>query len=261
MAIKLSDYSNSALLTKGQVRFNQGSESFQVGVYQNQRQRFTVTAVDDETASMSITDVAGNIYSYSYTGTGAETAAEIRDALLALIQADDSLSAIAYAEANSTANIDIIVKRKGASVSISGLAGAGSLTTVTEPVSGSAIPAGRIVVRNDTDLQVMQLPDSGSVTADFLGVVIRKHAYSVTDNNEDVSVPVGAHGEVMYRGEICIEVDSAVSAGGLVYVRINNGTLGIARADVDGGDAVLLSNAKFLNNGSAGDIVAIRLNN
>ena len=258
--IKLSDYSNDAVRNAGQVMLMERSESFQVGGYANQVLSFTVTAVDDNVASFKVTDEAGNVYSFSVTGSLADTAADIRDALLTVVQADKSFGIIATAEAAATSDIKLTVAQKGRVLAVSSLVGAGSLSEDTDPTFGSPIPAGRVVVRNSADSQVMELPSSGSVSADLLGVVIRKHAYSVADNNDDLQIPVACHGEVMYRGEILVEVDSNVSAGGAVYVRVNNGKLGIARADADGGDAVLLDSARFIKDCVAGDYAQIRIN-
>ena len=258
--IRLADYSNDAIRVAGQLRKMEGSESFQVGIIQRQVQRFTVTAVDDEALSLTITDAVGNVYSFSYEGVPTDTAADNRDGLLAVIQADASFSAIASAQANGVANIDITTLNRGSSLTIGNLVGAGTLLEVTAPRVGTPIPAGRAVVRNAVDTQVMQLPGAGSVSADLLGIVIRKHAYPTANNNDAVSVPIGEHGEVMFRGEVYVEVDSAVVAGGNVFIRVANGVLGIARADNAGGDAVQLLNAKFIQAGGIGDVVAIRIN-
>ena len=260
MAIRLNDYSNAAIRVEGQVRKMEGSESFQVGQYNNQVQRFTVTAVDDNALSVSFIDTAGNIYNFSYTGVATDTAADNRDGLLAVIQADASFAAIATAAANGVANIDITTSIAGSSITVGGLVGAGTLLQITAPITGAPIPAGRAVVRSATDDQVIALPNAGSAAGDLLGIVIRKHAYSTAGNNNAVSVPVGSHGEVMYRGEIYVEVDQDVTAGGNVFIRVDGGVLGIARADVDGGDAVQLPGAVFIQSGAAGDIVAIRVN-
>lgn len=260
MAIKLSDYSNDPVKANGQVRKNEGSESFQVGGYAQQVQSFTVTATGASTASLVVTDEVGNVYSFSHTGTGGDSAVDIRDALLLEIQGNVSFSAIASAASAATADIAITALNKGKSLVISSLVGAGSLSEDTAPESGSAIVAGRAVVRNASDNQHMELPGASSVSADLLGIVIRKHAYRVTDNNADLSVPVGSHGEVLYRGEVLVEVDDTVAPDDPVYIRKASGTLGIARNDDASGDAILLAGAKFIEAGVSGDYVAIRVN-
>ena len=361
MPIRISDYQNAPSKLSGQLRSMKGSESFQVGVYQQQIQSLTVTAVLDASAGFVVTDSVGNVSSFSVTGSaidvaatgtitgsvgvldfeadtsgdsgnliqviladtatagsetisvvgsvitvgiesGVSTAAQIkaaidadvdaaalvdtvattagamesdsvtlsggdyfsavdmRDALLAVIQADKGFSALVKSEAAATSDIKLTVLNKGQDVVISSLVGAGSLSEDQASSSGSNLPVGRAVVRNSSDSQVMELPGAGSVSADLLGVTVRKHAYNVPSNNAEMIIPLGSFGEVLYQGELYVEIDDAVVAGDPVYARVANGTLGIFRNDADGGDAVLLASAKFIEAGSSGDVVAIRVN-
>jgi hypothetical protein len=359
MPIQLADYSNSPSKKNGQVVLMEKNASFQAGGYRQQVQSFTVTAEDDETASLVVTDAKGDAYSFSYTGTessaslaiqgsvgkitltavtagvagnlvsiiladtatagsetisvssnqitvgiesgvstaaqiktaiegnggsaalvtvvadtagameaisedflegGEMTSVQIRNGLLALMQADAQFSSSVKSAAASTADIQLTVLSEGEDCVVSSLVGAGSLSEDTASTFGAAVIAGRAVVRSSSDAQAMELPGSGSASADLIGIVVRKQAYSVSANNVVCQVPLGEFGEVMKRGEIYVEVDDTVAAGDDVYIRKANGTLGIARNDSASGDAIQLSASKFLEAGVSGDYVRIEIN-
>jgi hypothetical protein len=100
-------------------------------------------------------------------------------------------------------------------------------------VAEGALRPGQFVVRG-TDPGKEVAPPSDSDTV-FYGVTIRSNSAI------SAGTPDGKVVDVLQAGHIAVEVENAVTAGGLVYVRTTAGVgeeLGAVRGNEDDGDAV-----------------------
>lgn len=121
-------------------------------------------------------------------------------------------------------------------------------------VAQVALKPGVFVVRGTDPNKQVTLPSDAATH--FYGVTIRSQV------NITAETPIGGVVDVAkatLNGRVAVEVEDAVTAGGLVYVRTTAGvgeSLGAARSDADGGDAVATPWV-FTESGGAGSFVWI----
>lgn len=101
--------------------------------------------------------------------------------------------------------------------------------------------------------------DSGVTLADFEGVALydaSEEPYLTTPAASAAEYGDGDTIPVLYKGSVWVETEDACSAGDPVYVRIGAGSggsqLGAFRNDDDTSTAVLVTNARFARDSSAG---------
>lgn len=129
--------------------------------------------------------------------------------------------------------------------------------------AGEALPeAGLWVGRGSgDDADEITLPDAqGEVDAHERGGIVM---FSATERDasgnlysEDDPVPV------ILAGDVWVEVEDAVTAGGDVFVRVTAGggeQQGAFRSDGDGGDAFALPNATYITSAGIGGLAIVRL--
>lgn len=128
----------------------------------------------------------------------------------------------------------------------------------------SKVPFGLAVTQGTADDQ-FELPDaSGDL---ILGVLVRSDDQKLYDQSGAAGVDADCMGSVMSQGVVYVEVEDAVVAGAKPFVRFSAGAtltqLGSFRSDNGdeaGAKAVVLNGARFLDSGSAGDLVRIEIN-
>lgn len=110
-------------------------------------------------------------------------------------------------------------------------------------------------------------------TDNLAGIVIHSHDYERTFTLPDGTVAgeldstglvVGAEMAVLTRGTIWVKVQTAVVAGGAVYVAYNNTgatytAAGQMGTTAEGGHAVAITNAKWMSSAAAGGFAKLRL--
>jgi hypothetical protein len=138
-------------------------------------------------------------------------------------------------------------------------------TTVVQLPGGTNIPLGVVVVQGANDDEAT-LPTGTSVAADALGISIRNTSTDVnTGVPTDVDgLPAGNVISTLRGGVVAVEVEDAVTANAACFFRIQNAgageRIGGLRSDVDGGDAVALTDAVFKTTTAAGGIAKVKIN-
>lgn len=118
-----------------------------------------------------------------------------------------------------------------------------------------AFDFGYLVVQG-TDDDEAKLPTTSGQKP--IGIVVRD--MSVRDEAAANDVLAGETCTVLRQGEITVQVEGAVTAGGAVFFRHTGGGEGRLRADADSGDAEALVGAKFLTSASAGGLARVAIN-
>lgn len=138
---------------------------------------------------------------------------------------------------------------------------------IVSKLAQADIPFGRFVTRHTAgDDDQVRLPAlTGEVTATGVG-------FAIADTSKESPVIGGSGGlhaateavPVMKRGRIVLVPEDAVTAGDGVFVRFTDGggalTIGRVRSDVDGGEAVALPGATFVEDAGAGELCVVDLN-
>lgn len=126
--------------------------------------------------------------------------------------------------------------------------------------TGATIPYGLGVVSDGEDGAA--LPTNDTVPADFIGVVMYEVNRAQADGDV-AGIPQDYDGSVITHGVVWVEVLDTVAKDAPVYLRVGStGTgkfSGVAGTDGDPDEGQLISGAKFLTGGDAGDLVKISL--
>jgi len=119
-----------------------------------------------------------------------------------------------------------------------------------------------VVVGTDPERQVL-LPTGA---ANLLGVVVHSHAAEVGSDDLNL-VNLNDTINVLHEGRIFVELEtgspSVVAMTTGVFVRVANAGagegIGRFRGDVDGGDALTVTGARWITSGAAGDVVVLEI--
>ena len=202
----------------------------------------------------------------SFTSGGAATAANVRDGIIAAIQAiAGALALVTPTASGNNVRLTEVAPAAGA-VTIAGADGSTTITPVAAHVSSQPLPPGIAVAKGgsgDQDLRLM------SVTGDqILGVVL----YSPQAIQEDVfgvgsNVLYGPNSivPVMTRGAVWVMVEESVTPLSPVFVRFSprgvNVQVGGFRASADAGpNAVAWPLATYRSTASAGQLARLEIN-
>ncbi len=125
------------------------------------------------------------------------------------------------------------------------------------------IPYGRFVSRDVDYPERCHLPAAAVQITNVgknAGITVRNHEH---ENGDGEGYQVDDQVECVSQGVVFVKVEEAVDISDDVYVRHTASSteeLGVFRTDADGSDAAQLSNARFLESGSAGDIIRLQIN-
>ncbi len=136
----------------------------------------------------------------------------------------------------------------------------GQLKNIRSAVASVAIPFGRFVARGASD-GIVKLPTAtGEVTATGMGVAVRVQD-DVANASDVLQYEIGRNVAVMDFGVFYGLLDEDVATGANVFVRYAAGGAGQGTfGDTTGtSERVALPGAYFLQGGTAGQIVPIRI--
>lgn len=126
--------------------------------------------------------------------------------------------------------------------------------------TGATIAYGLGVVSDGED--GAKLPTNTSTGAEFIGVVMYETNRAQADGAV-AGIPQDRDGSVITQGVVWVEVLDTVAKDAPVYLRVGatgNGKFsGVAGTDGGADEGQLITNAKFLTGGDAGDLVKISL--
>lgn len=220
--------------------------------------------------------VDGHVVHYAAQGTVAETES---DAFLALIQADDYVSALVTAAEGTGAAITLTAVTAGVPFVVSfsnrnlgGTPGTGTIagSATTANVTGNPVPFGRALAEGSSD-NVAALPSvTGFV---FAGVSVNRAKSRPRDNSASIPVTGDATWKasesmpVLRKGRIWVIPEDAVTKNTSgVYVRFTQGasanqTVGRFRGSADSGKTdQITSGARWLTSASAGQLALLEIN-
>jgi hypothetical protein len=198
--------------------------------------------------------------SIALTCTALETAGDAMDELLNIVVVSKTATTVVLSFIHPGDDWDISYPSNPNS-NMSGV--------TTQAAGGTDIPVGVAVVAasnpgDDDNGLFCALPSGSSVDANFIGITTRNVASNVMDYDQtgQVSEP-GDIVSVMTEGVIWVETEDTVAYGGTVYVRITasgSEQLGAFRSDADGGDAIVMTGAKFYSATSGAGLAKIKIN-
>ena len=109
-----------------------------------------------------------------------------------------------------------------------------------------------------TDLGILTHP-GGTITADTTGL-----ANDFGEGSDAATFAPNSTLSVLRRGEAWVLTEDAVTKGADAFVRIANAVgadpLGLFRIDVDGGDAIAMTGARFASTTTGRGLVKVRIN-
>jgi hypothetical protein len=121
-------------------------------------------------------------------------------------------------------------------------------------VTDAYTPFGIFIVRDQPSGDDAYKAPAGNITVPG-GFVSKTLAIESTRNNLPPNYPKGDRFNLMKEGRMWLNPETPVVAGNAVYVRVTpNGPYaqtGAVRADADGGNAILLAGAKFVDTTTA----------
>ena len=213
-------------------------------------------------------------FEFTYTSPGAETEAQIVAGLLAALDADpDLVNIVVGTDASPELELDFIHPGLDYTISFPSNPGPGDMSqALIQAAGGVALLLGVAVVATDpagssTGAQHVTAPDAGTVDADFLGLTVRAVIdvqVNTGDPNQISEFAPGATLSVMEEGESVVEVEDAVAFNGAVFVRIANPgpgqALGGIRSDVDGGNAIQMTGARFRSATTGNGLAKVAIN-
>lgn len=219
---------------------------------------YRITAVGADGSSTVVTFIA----------VGAETFAQIITALVTAWNSDPEAAGIALAVDN-TGDLDLDFVAVGVAYTVTVLAATVTLVVTTPQAAGGADIGLAVAVQYGATDESAIASAAGMVDADIIGMTVRNLAIQVQETPSGAIVDnLFAPGEmmsVMRQGTLIALAEEAVVKGTPVFVRIANVTvagdpLGMPRSDVDGGDAILLTGARFGETTTARGLVKIEIN-
>jgi hypothetical protein len=212
-------------------------------------------------------------FDVTYTHPGAGAIGDITAGLQAAIDADPDLVNIVVA-VDSDPDVDLNFIHPGKTYTVSFPSNpSGNMTLATaQAPGGPAIELATVVVAASpagvsTGAQHVTAPGAGSTDADFLGITVKAEIDIQVNNGDptaETAFEAGTTVSVMEEGECIVEVEDAVAFNGQVFVRIANPApgqkLGGLRSDAAGGDAVLMTGAKFRSATSGNGLAKVAIN-
>ena len=184
---------------------------------------------------------------FDFSDTNGAAITNTIDKLIAKIEADTDTAGVLTAT-NSDPELVLEFDVPGEEWEISfpsNPAGNMSVSNTQDP-GASPIPLGVGVVQ--TAAEYCGLPVTASTDADFVGVAIRNADSAVMDYDNVTEYRAGDEVAILTKGYVWAEVEDAVSVNGSVYMRKTATApeqAGAFRSDADGGDAIVLTGAKF----------------
>lgn len=125
--------------------------------------------------------------------------------------------------------------------------------TVDSRIAEEALPFGIAVDQGTNSETECALCDGSSTASSILGISLRTHALQASDQSDDLAYSAQEMANVMRKGRCWVVTEEAVAVGDDVYVRITASgaeQAGAFRNDADGGDAIQLTNAKWIKGGN-----------
>jgi hypothetical protein len=142
-----------------------------------------------------------------------------------------------------------------------GIADGGNHDIISAADKLEAVPFGVALAQGASD-GLCKLPSSS--TDKIIGVAVLEQTKEQALGSGVVNYPAGSMISVMKRGRVNVLAESAVAAGGPVYVRFASGAggsqLGAMRADADTGSAMLVDGASFTTSVAAGGVAVVDMN-
>lgn len=224
----------------------------------------TVTAVDLAT----VLTINGTGFTAN-SGAASKTKAEISTEMVTLVNAGaEPVTAYLY----GTEQVQIVADVSGTSFTIVGTT---NCTVANQIPNEISIPFGVIVVQDKSSVNVTGLDSdpfghlpsvTGEITdvGSVLGVTVHRHSEEqAMIGTASVGYKTQSVMDVMKKGRVFVQVETAVKIGGLPFVRFSaTGTeqRGAFRHDADTADAVTLPNASFRIAAIASGIAIVELN-
>lgn len=236
-------------------------ESFQNGVRRSITAEVAKTPTTASAAVTTTITIDGTAFTVTHTAGATATVTEIADDLIDVINADSAASSGVYAS-NSSGIITITADFCDNDFSAKATANICAITTVTY---ATEIPFGKGVCRSTQGNDYGRLPAAAAdVTSlgSFLGICVKDN--TVVNDSAD-AVQVGATLTILSKGNVYVEVESAVTPATVPYCRYTNSTangnwtVGNIRGDADTATATIIPNAKFMSTAAAGGVAILRL--
>lgn len=228
------------------------SQGNTAGIYE-----WTITAANSTAYTLLINGVAITI-----TSDGSATTAEIRDLLIAAIQANPFTNNLVIAESGGAAILRVTERFPlNGAVTVSDSDANLALATATAHANGEPVPAGIAMIQGSTDNSCRLMVDASSVP---IGVAIFDHSMAQP-------LTIGVSGEALFppnstiallrNGEILVRVEEAVTPASPVFVRHTasgaNTQKGAFRASADTATAVAWTLARYKTSASAGGLAVL----
>lgn len=236
----------------------------------------TIPGTVDNSAVYSLS-INGIVVSFTSDGTATQT--ELRDGLLAALNASPFVLAVCTPSSAAISSIVLTAKQRDFSLTVTSPSNAtttNDLTVTNTTLAGVAIPFGRFVkhggVENGT-LIADPLSASGDVC---LGVSVHNHGQSVWPyvpaTSEDTAggfdnsgIPPGDIGGFIRRGRIWVQAEEALVITDTLYARYTataaNTTIGAIRNDADSSTALAIpATCKLLEYDAATGLAMLDVN-
>lgn len=211
------------------------------------------------------------VFAFTLSAAGGETPAAASTAFVALLDVDpDALGLFAASDLAPGVGLDFLHTGAVYTLTITSNPGGVMSVSTSQAAGGTEIGLGLGVVPGTGEASGaphVRAPEAGTVDADFLGVSTRE-TLDVLVNEGNVTTPnVYAPGSVlavMEEGDVWVRTEDSAAFNGAVYMRTQNGTtdapLGGFRSDDGGGDAILISGARFRTASTGPGLVRLTLN-
>ena len=261
------DYTHRALML-GQIAT---TENWDIDSYINellaQESKVTVGgAAVAGTYTIQIDGPDANSIQVSVVAAGAETPAQLVAAFLAAINADPDFTNLLVAT-NSAPILDLAFLHPGQVYVVSFPSDPNSILSnaTSQAAGGVSLPLGVGVVPGSA-AEFAVAPSAGKTDADFLGITIMGTVEIMVNDGLATSLSVFAPGcsvSVMEVGACVVQTEDAVAFNGPVFMRIvATGTevFGAFRSDADGGDAILITGAKFRSATTGAGLAVVKVN-
>lgn len=216
-------------------------------------QLLTITAKNNTLYTVTINGTA-----FSYTSDSTATAAEIRNALITLINAGTE-----PVTASASGNNILLVNDEYETDYT--LAVTSELAISTQIGFKQTVEFGLFVCKDSLADNVCRLPfQATDITGGFGGVAL--HTHNVEQSNPtsgNVGYPYSSMINLLSKGRVYVQVEEAVTAGDAVYVRYAVGTgskIGAFRKSEDSSTAGLLPSSRYITSADANGFAVVEIN-